>query len=55
MSEQQRDLTPQPNQILAEPATPQACAADLRTATEQQTAAGAARDQAVFARINAAR
>jgi hypothetical protein len=56
VSEQQpeRDLTPQPNRIIAEPATVQACAGDLRTPTEQQVAAGAARDQAAFTRINAA-
>ncbi|MFI2632605.1 hypothetical protein ACH5A2_19735 [Streptomyces collinus] len=55
MSEQQaeRDLTPQPNRILAEPATVQACAGDLRTPTEQQIAEGAARDQVAFTRINA--
>jgi hypothetical protein len=57
VSEQQpeRALTPQPNRILAEPATPTTCAADLRSPTEQQAAAGAARDQAAFTRINAAR
>ncbi|MFF7485619.1 hypothetical protein ACFZBC_08985 [Streptomyces luteogriseus] len=54
MSDQQPDLTPRPNRILAEPATVQACASDRRTATEQQIAAGAARDQAAFTRINAA-
>ncbi|CAL9350182.1 hypothetical protein SUDANB1_00444 [Streptomyces sp. enrichment culture] len=56
MSEQQPgpDLTPRPNRILAEPATPENCAADRRTTTEQQIAAGAARDQAAFTRINAA-
>lgn len=32
-------LTPQPNQILAQPATVQACAADLRSPTEQRLAA----------------
>jgi hypothetical protein len=48
------DLKPQPNRILAEPATPDTCAGDRRTATEQQIAAGAARDQAAFTRINAA-
>jgi hypothetical protein len=56
VSEQQpeRDLKPQSNRILAEPATPDTCAGDRRTATEQQIAAGAARDQAAFTRINAA-
>ncbi|MFD8234022.1 hypothetical protein ACFV20_19340 [Streptomyces sp. NPDC059696] len=28
MSSEQQDLTPQPNRILAEPATPENCAAD---------------------------
>ncbi|WP_179272379.1 hypothetical protein [Streptomyces sp. XY006] len=42
MSEQKPDLTPQPNQILAEPATPQRCAedyaqaADIRDRMDQQ-------------------
>jgi hypothetical protein len=45
---------PQPNRVMSEPATPEACAGDLRTSTEQQVAAGAARDQAAFTRINAA-
>jgi hypothetical protein len=43
MSEQQeRDLTPRPNQILAEPATPAACqrdytaGADVRARMDQQ-------------------
>lgn len=37
MSQQQpeRDLTPQPNRILAEPATVDTCASDLRTPREQ--------------------
>ncbi|MFH9013986.1 hypothetical protein ACH4C6_21725 [Streptomyces sp. NPDC017943] len=54
MSGEQRDLTPRPNPILAEPATPETCAGDLRSPSEQQAAAGAARDQAAFGRINAA-
>ncbi|MFG3276212.1 hypothetical protein [Streptomyces luteogriseus] len=32
MSEQQRDLTPRPNPILAEPATVEACRADYAQA-----------------------
>lgn len=44
---------PQPNRILAEPATVDACRADLRTSAEQTTAAGAARDQSAFARMAA--
>ncbi|MFE2967560.1 hypothetical protein ACFXKC_28580 [Streptomyces sp. NPDC059340] len=55
MSEQQeRDLTPRPNPILAQPATPQACAADLHTPSQQAVAAGAARTQFAEARMNAA-
>ncbi|MGW7498611.1 hypothetical protein ACWGKA_30575 [Streptomyces luteogriseus] len=55
MSDQpQPDLTPQPSRILAEPATVQACTADLHSPDEQHIAAGAARDQAAFTRINAA-
>jgi hypothetical protein len=54
MSEQQPDLTPRPNRILAEPATPETCAADLRTSDEQDVAAGAARDQSAFTRMAAA-
>jgi hypothetical protein len=34
MSGEQRDLTPRPNPILAEPATPEACAADYAQAAE---------------------
>jgi hypothetical protein len=34
MSEQQPDLTPRPNRILAEPATPQRCAEDYAQAAE---------------------
>lgn len=35
MSEQQQpDLTPRPNQILAEPATPAACARDYEQAAD---------------------
>jgi hypothetical protein len=52
MSEQQ-NLTPKQNQILATPDTVEQCQTELRTPTEQTIAAGAARDQAAFARINA--
>jgi hypothetical protein len=52
---QEPDLTPQPNRILATPDTVEQCRTELRTPTEQTIAAGAARDQAAFARINAAR
>jgi hypothetical protein len=48
------DRTPKPNQILAQPATVQACAADLRTPGQQTAAAGAARTQLAEARMNAA-
>jgi hypothetical protein len=43
MSEQQQDLAPRPNPILAEPATPEACqadyaaASDVRARMDQQT------------------
>jgi len=52
---QEPDLTPQPNRILATPDTVEQCRTELRTPTEQTIANGAARDQAAFARINAAR
>jgi hypothetical protein len=52
MSEQ--DRTPRPNQILAQPATVQACASDLRTPGQQAVAAGAARTQLAETRMNAA-
>jgi hypothetical protein len=52
MSEPHR--TPKPNRILAQPATVQACAADLRTPGQQTAAAGAARTQLAEARMNAA-
>ena len=55
MSTEQDSLTPQPNRILATPDTVEQCRTELRTPTEQTIAAGAARDQAAFARINAAR
>lgn len=42
-----------PNRVMSEPATPQACAADLRTKRESTTAAGAARDQLAFTRMAA--
>jgi hypothetical protein len=48
------DRTPKPNQILAQPATVQACASDLRTRGQQTAAAGAARTQLAEARMNAA-
>jgi hypothetical protein len=34
MAETERDLTPQPNQILAEPSTVEACAADYAAAED---------------------
>lgn len=37
--------TSTPNAIASEPATPQACAGDLRTPAEQTAAAGAAKNQ----------
>lgn len=45
-------LTPQPNQILAQPATVEACKADHDGHTLVNE--GAARDQLAFTRINAA-
>lgn len=48
------DLAPRANRILATPDTVEQCRTELRTPTEQTIAAGAARDQAAFARINAA-
>jgi hypothetical protein len=55
MSSTQRNHTPQPNPILTQPATVEACRAELRTPAQQQTAAAAARTQQAFARINATR
>jgi hypothetical protein len=52
VSEQQPDLTPQPNRILAEPATVEACTQDR--AAHGVAEEGAARDQLAFTRINAA-
>ncbi|MFJ2007026.1 hypothetical protein [Streptomyces chartreusis] len=43
----------QPNQIVSQPATPQACAGDRRTNGAQLRAEGAARDQLAFTRIAA--
>ncbi len=54
MSTEQAPLTPQPNQVLNTPDTVEQCRTELRTPTEQTIAAGAARDQAAFARIKAA-
>lgn len=45
-------LTPQPNQILAQPATVEACQADH--AGHDLASEAAARDQLAFTRINAA-
>jgi hypothetical protein len=50
----EQDRTPRPNQILAQPATVQACASDLRTPGQQAAAAGAARTQLAETRMNAA-
>lgn len=47
-----KDLTPQPNQIAAQPATVEACAQDR--AGHTVVCEGAARDQLAFTRINAA-
>lgn len=44
----------QPNRIMSEPATVDACAQDLRTPDEQDTAAGHARDQLAHTREAAA-
>jgi hypothetical protein len=54
------DLKPKQNRILATPATPEACAADLRpndptAANGQQAAAGAARNQLALSRAAARR
>ena len=49
----QPDRAPRPNPIALAPATPAACASDLRTKHEQQTAAGSARDQLAFTRMAA--
>lgn len=57
MSEQQPEqptLTPQPNRILAEPATVETCTGDLRTPAEQTAAAGAANNQFAETRMAAA-
>lgn len=43
----------QPNRIMSEPATPATCAADLRSKSEQQLAAGEARSQFADARQSA--
>lgn len=53
--QQPSPAAPQPNRILATPDTVEQCRTELRTPTEQTIAAGAARDQAAFARIKAAR
>lgn len=42
-----------PNRILAEPATPQACAADLHTRGQRMVQAGEARSQFAETRQNA--
>ncbi|MFF1284400.1 hypothetical protein ACFVY4_27110 [Streptomyces sp. NPDC058299] len=54
------DRAPRPSRLMAEPATPEACAADLRpndpTAPNgQQAAAGAARNQLALSRAAARR
>lgn len=43
----------QPNQTVAQPATPQTCASDLRTPAEQTTAAADASVQSALAKAHA--
>ncbi|WP_157852692.1 hypothetical protein RFN58_06960 [Streptomyces iakyrus] len=40
MSSEQPDLTPRPNRILAEPATPENCAADYKQAADIRSRLG---------------